>query len=272
MTASAGARAPPTPGPSADWFAPPPLPAMTDTGAAMSSAPAEAPSFWEDLIDIFISPAAVFRRRQYKSGWPAILFVAIVIALITYFTFNAMSPMIDGDIRRGMTQAMAKNPQLTQEMADRMRSSSETFGRYTIGVIMLVIMVVIGLVGWLVGKLFGSKQTVSGAMVMAGWAYMPRVLGAVIGAIQALVLDTSNFTTVQAISLSPARFLDPDKTNPLVYQLSTRFDLITIWVTILLGVGMYVTGRLTKGRATSFAVVMWILGTLPVLRAALTQM
>jgi hypothetical protein len=244
---------------------------MTDTGATVSGASASAPSFWEDLIDIFISPVAVFRRRQFKSAWPPMLFVAIAIGLITYFTFNAMAPLIDGDIRRAMAHAMAKNPQLTQELADRMRSSSETFGRFTIGPIVLITMAILGLVGWVVGKLFGSKQTVSAAMVMAGWAYMPRVLGAVLSAIQSLVLDVSNMSSVQAISLSPARFLDPDKANPFLYQIMTRFDLITIWVTILLGIGMYVTGRLSKQRAVVFAVVMWILGSLPAIRTALTM-
>ncbi|MFI5228028.1 MAG: YIP1 family protein [Gemmatimonadales bacterium] len=242
---------------------------MTDTGATVTGAPTSAPSFWEDLIDIFISPVAVYRRRQYKSAWPPMLFVAIAIGVITYFTFNAMMPLIDGDIQRAMTQQMAKNPQLTQEMVDRMRSSSENIGRYTIGPIILISMTVLGLVGWLVGKLLGSKQTVSGAMVMAGWAYMPRVLGAVIGAVQALVLDVNSLTTVQALSLSPARFLDPDKASPLLYQMMTRLDLMTIWVTILLGIGMYVTGRLSKERAAVFGVSMWILGSLWPLRTAL---
>lgn len=244
---------------------------MTDTGAVTSTAPAPQPSFWEDLIDIFISPVEVFRRRQDKSAWPAVLFVTIVTALIAYFTFNAMAPLIEGDIRRGMTQALAKNPNLTQEMVDKMVTTSMNVGRWTIGPLILISMVVVGLVGWLVGKLFGSKQTVSAAMVMVGWAYMPRVLGAVIGAIQTLVIDTSNLTTMQAVSLSPARFLDPDKASPFIYQISTRFDLMTIWVTILLGIGMYVTGRLTKGRATGFAIVMWILGSLPQLKAALSR-
>jgi hypothetical protein len=106
-------------------------------------------------------------------------------------------------------------------------------------------------------------------MVMAGWAYMPRVLGAVIGAVQALVLDVNSLTTVQALSLSPARFLDPDKASPLLYQMMTRLDLMTIWVTILLGIGMYVTGRLSKERAAVFGVSMWILGSLWPLRTAL---
>src|SRR6185437_9745668 len=109
-----------------------PHPAMTDTGAAMSSAPAQQPSFWEDLIDIFVSPVEVFRRRQYKSAWPALLFVTIAIGVISYFTFNAMAPLIEGDIRRGMAAALAKNPQMTQEMADKMTTTSMNVGRWTI--------------------------------------------------------------------------------------------------------------------------------------------
>ena len=212
---------------------------MTDSGASLSAAPSKAPSFWEDVIDIFVQPAEVFRRRQFKSAWPAVLFVTIVIGVISYFTFGTMFSMIDGDIKRSMAAQMAKSPQFTQELADKARAGSEKFGPFVVGPFMLITMVVVGLIAWLVGKLVGSKQTVGVAMVVVGWSYMPRVLGVVITAIQALVMDTSNLTSVAQLSLSAARFLDPDKANPLVYQLATRVDLITIWVTVLLAIGLW---------------------------------
>ena len=242
---------------------------MTASADPVTAAPAKAPSFWEDLIDIFVKPADVLRRWQLKSAWAPLFFVAIAIGVISYFTFPSLQPAIDADYNRGMAVAMAKNPALTQEIVDKGRNFSESIGRYAVGVITFIAMLVVGLVAWLVGKLFGSKQTLQAGIVVAAWAFMPRVLGALITAVQALLLDPTKMTSVQNFSLGPARFYDPGKTDPVLLGMLGRVDLITIWVTVLLAVGLYATGKVTKGRAWTFGVVIWIVGSLPTLFSAL---
>ena len=231
--------------------------------------PATKTSFWEDVIDIFVQPAAVFRRREKSSPWPPMLFVAISIAVIFFVTFNTLEPIFDAEFSRNAAKNMAKNPQVTPEMMEKMRGFGVATAKYGLGIIMLVTMFVIGAVSWLVGKLFDSKQSFQAALVVAAWAYMPRVLGTIIGGIQGLLMDPAKLTSQMSISLSPARFMDPEATNPLLYQFLGRFDLITIWVTVLLGVGFYVTGKVSKERAVMFAIVMWLLGAVPALRQAL---
>jgi hypothetical protein len=231
--------------------------------------PATKTSFWEDVIDIFFQPAAVFRRREKSSVWPPMLFVAISIALIFFVTFNTLEPIFDAEFTRNAAKTMAKNPQMTPEMMERMRGFGVSTAKYGLGIIMMVTMFVIGAVSWLVGKAFDSKQTFQAALVVAAWAYMPRILGTIIGGIQGLLMDPAKLTSPLSISLSPARFMDPDTTNQVLYQFAGRFDLITIWVTVLLGIGFYVTGKVSKGKAVTFAIVMWLLGALPALRQAI---
>jgi len=48
-----------------------------------------------------------------------------------------------------------------------------------------------------------------------------------------------------------------------------RLDLITIWVTVLLAIGLVVTGKVTKGRAVIFGVIIWVVGSLPQIRQAM---
>lgn len=243
---------------------------MSESSAAAASASAPPqPSFWEDVIDIFFQPANVFRRRQNRSVWPPMLFVAIGIGLIFFITFNTLQPIFDAEFTRGTAKVMASNPQLTPAALDKMRSVNLSIARYAIGVIMLVTMAVLGSIVWLVGKFFGSEQTYHAALVVAAWSYMPRVIGSVLAGVQGLVMDPSKLNSQLAISLSPARFLDVDSANPVLYQILGRFDLITIWVTVLIGVGIHVTGKLGKGRAAGVAIVMWVIGALPAIRQAL---
>jgi hypothetical protein len=66
--------------------------------------------------------------------------------------------------------------------------------------------------------------------------------------------------------------MDPDATNPVLFQFLGRLDLITIWVTVLLAIGLYVTGKVTKERAVVFGILIWIVGFLPALRQAYVAM
>jgi hypothetical protein len=241
---------------------------MTESASAPTVSETKS-SFWEDVIDIFVQPVAVFRRRQNTSPWPPMLFVAISIALIFFVTFNTLEPIFDAEVSRNTAKAMAKNPQMTPEMMEKMRGFGVATAKYGLGIIMLIAMFVIGAVSWLVGKLFDSKQSFQAALVVAAWAYMPRIVGTLLNGIQGLLMDPAKLTSPLSISLSPARFMDQDTTNPILYQFAGRFDLITIWVTVLLAIGFYVTGKVSKGRAAAFGVVMWLLGVLPALQRAM---
>ena len=241
---------------------------MTESTSTPTTSAAK-PSFWEDVIDIFFQPSAVFRRRQNSSVWPPMLFVALSIGIIFFVTFNTLEPLFDAEFNRVVAKTIAKNPQITAEMMERGRSFQTIVVKYGLAVVMLVTMFVLGCVSWLVGKLFDSKQTFQAGLVVAAWAYMPRVIGALLGGVQGLLMDPANLKGQLSISLSPARFMDPEVPNQLLYQFLGRFDLITIWVTVLLAIGLHVTGKVPKGKAAIFGVVIWLIGALPALRQAL---
>jgi Yip1-like protein len=247
-------------------------PSSVAAPASTTPAAPQKASFWEDLIDIFFSPAAVFRRNESKSVWPPLLFVSLAIGVIFFVTFNQLEPIFDAEFNRNMQKAMAQNPQLTAEAVSKMKAGGEAVTRYGLTVIIFFTVLVVGVVSWVVGKLVGSAQSFQAALVVAAWAYMPRVVGAVLGGVQGLLMDPANLTSQMAISLSPARFFAPDQPSPIAYQFMGRLDLITIWVTILLAVGLYVTGKVSKGRATVFGVIMWLIGALPALRQAYMAM
>ena len=240
-----------------------------------STAPAapQKASFWEDLIDIFFSPAAVFRRNQTKSVWPPLLFVSLAIGVIFFATFNQLEPIFDAEFTRNMAKATAKGTQqIPPEALSKMKSVGESVTRYGLSVIMFITILVVGAVSWVIGKIFGSAQSFHAALVVAAWANMPRVIGSILGGVQGLLMDPASLTGQLSVSLSPARFFQVDQPNPLAYQFMGRLDLITLWVTVLLATGLYVTGRVSKGRAIGFGIVVWLIGALPVLRQAYLSM
>ncbi len=248
---------------------------MTDSAATPAPPTEKAASFWEDFIDVLFQPADVFRRREDASFWPALMVIAVLIALFTVANANVLQPLIDAEITRQMDQAMKSNPQFTPAMAERGRAFAEKMQqvvRYGTIIGVPIFALLYGLWAWLVGKAFGSKQTFNAAMVVVSYSFLPRVIESMVNAIQGLLMDPASLTALTKIQVSPARFLDPDSANPLLLLLLSRLDLFVIWFWVLVSVGLYVTGRVSRGKAVAFGVVMWILGTLPGLRNAFMRM
>lgn len=242
---------------------------MTESTAPAPDAPAqpETASFFEDWIDIFYAPSAVFRRREHANPWWPLLTVVVVLGVLSFLTFSTMQPIAEAEMMR----AMAKQ-QLTPEQIDRAKTMGMAFARWGAVFFFPIAIVFLALVCWLLGKAFGSKQEYGPAVTMVSYAYAPRVIGVVLVAVQGLVMDMSKLTAAAQITISPARFLDPATANPMLTAVLSRLDVFILWETVLLAIGVYVMGKITKENAVVFGIVLWLLGTLPALRTAYSQM
>jgi hypothetical protein len=134
-----------------------------------------------------------------------------------------------------------------------------------------VAMFITGLVLWLCGKFAGARQTLNAAVMVASFANVPRLVSGLLSGVQAMLMDPATLTGRYKIALSPARFLDPATASPALLALLGRIDVFTIWATILLGIGLAVTGRIPRGRAFVVAAIVWVIGSLPDLMGALRQ-
>jgi hypothetical protein len=231
--------------------------------------PAKPASYWEDFIDIFYAPAEVFRRRE-KSGFGVpMVVVTLLIGLLMIAMSGALQPIMDAEFARNMASAMRKNPSLTPEMIEKGRAFGQVFAMIGAFIFLPVGMFCVGLFLWLCGKLVDAKQTLAAALMVASYSFTPRVLESLVKAVQALFMDPASLNGNFRISLSPARFLDPDTASPLAIAVLSRFDVFTIWVTILLAIGLSVTGKIPRRSAAIAAAIVWLLGALPIVLAAL---
>lgn len=233
-------------------------------------ATAPTPSLWEDFVDIFASPAAVFRRRENGSWFIPLLILTIIVVIISLAGRGVMQPLFDAEFER-TADALRKNPQVTEDAIARAKSVSEFFRLWGPLVITPVAVIILGIMTWLVAKLVDARQTLTAALVVASYSLVPRVVQGIVNLVQAAIMSPDKLTSLVKISFSPARFVNPDTTSPLVVQLLNRFDLFTIWVTVLLAIGVYVTGRVTKQRAAIAGVLFWIVGAIPAILGAIQQ-
>jgi hypothetical protein len=228
-----------------------------------------APSVWEDLLEIFYAPTAVFERRRETPafGLALVLFVVLVVGLSFAFR-DLMEPIFDVEFKRGMAQAMKANPQLTPEMMEKGRGIAKKFLLVAVGFYGLITPLLLGIILWFVGKLMDSKAEVGQLTMVSTYAMFPRVLESILGAVQMLVLPEGSIRSRYSLTLGVGRFLDPDSTSPLLLALLGRLDLFTLWVTALLGIGLAVMGRIPKSRAFVGAALMWLIGAIPAIWGA----
>ena len=246
---------------------------MTEPIASASTAPApdEKASIWEDFIDIFGSPARVFRRREFGSWFIPMVIVTIALTVLAFTNAGVLRPVYDAEFQRQAATVMQKNPQVTEEMLQKGRAFGEIAQRFGTIVVTPIMILVVGFITWLVGKLVDSRQELHAALVVAAYAMVPRILQSIAYGVEGLVMKPDQLTSLSGITFSAARFLNPDSTSPVLIAALSRVDLFTIWVTVLLGIGLYVTGRISKVRASIAAVIIWIIGGLPALLGGLRQ-
>lgn len=234
------------------------------------SAPAaKTPGLWEDFIDIFVSPTEVFERRRNAGFAVPLLVFAVLFTILAIVARPALAPVFDAEFARGAAAAMRKNPQITPDQMARTRAMTEKFQAIGFFLSGLITPLVIGLVLWIAGKFVDAKEDIRAACVVATYAYFPRLLEWLVSVAQGFALDPASLNGRYRLSLGAGRFLDPDTASPVLLALLGRLDVFTIWVTILLAIGLSVVGRIPRSRAAVAAAVVWLVGAIPGLLTAL---
>jgi hypothetical protein len=237
---------------------------ISPPSASPTASPSTA-SVWEDFIDIFYAPSTVFARRSTSGFLIPMLVVTIAAGVLYLVNSNVWSQVMDAE----MSRALAKRAQnLTPEQIETTRKFGTTMGKIGVFVFTPIAMFLTGLALWLVGKLFEAKETLGQAVMVASYAYVPRIIEGVLTSVQGLLLDPSQFTGRWRVSIGLGRFLDPETTSPALLGLLGRVDVFTIWVTVLLAIGLAVTGKIPRAKAAIAGAIVWFLGAVPLLLQA----
>jgi hypothetical protein len=239
-----------------------------DAAREIDPAPSKA-GLWEDFVDIFYAPSSVFARRaDGKFGLP-LLFLVVAGTVLFFLTKNAMAPVMDAEFTRRSAEMLRKNPNMTSEQLASGRNFFDMLGPLFFAIGLTVTVLGSGLLLWLVGKLFDAKESLAGAMMIATYSQVPRIVQILTNAAQALFMGPDKLTSLNSVGFNLARFMDPDTTSATVIALASRIDLFTIWATVLLAIGLHVVGRISKQRAAIAAAIVWVLGALPAVFGAL---
>jgi hypothetical protein len=241
-----------------------------DGGAIRDVDPApEKAGLWEDFVDIFYTPSSVFARRSDGKFGMALLFLVVVGTVLFFLTKNATQPIMDAEFTRQSAKMLRENPNMTAEQLSQGRGFFEMFAPVLFAVSLTLSIFGTGLVLWLVGKLFDAKESAAAAIMIATYSEVPRLVQILTNAAQGLVMSPEKLNSMNSVGFNLARFMDPDHASAVMIALASRLDLFTIWVTVLLAIGLHVVGKIPKQQAGIAAAITWVVGALPALLGGL---
>ena len=261
---------------------------MTTPAASVESAPAtpaKPAALWEDLIDIFTSPAAVFTRRRDGRFWLAMLAFTLVGALTFVVARPSVQPMLDRQVALAEAKIDANRQVPAEQRAAQkggVRRFVESPWAMAFPVLILPISLFAGaLTAWSVGKAFGSEASYGQALAVISIAGLPRVVLGLITAGVTVALGRQ-IEFAHQLTLGPGTVLGD--VGAVASGVLQRIDVGLFWQTVLLGLGLsymgrverrvggpVVIGQVSRAKGLTIAAIVWAFATLFTVWSAYNQ-
>ncbi|HSJ26456.1 MAG TPA: YIP1 family protein [Longimicrobiales bacterium] len=227
---------------------------------AEDAAAEPAASRWEDYVDVFLSPAELFRRRATDRVAPPLI-TLLALALLFYFVLLPANRLV-------MQASMADNPDALAAM-ERFGMLFQVIGSVFVPITYAAMIAFAAALLWLCGRFADVRIEFSRAMLVATYGGFIYLLAQVAGSVAVMLHGEVGLDVVRHISFGPLRFIGSADTDPVVVALLRRFDLFTLWQAAVWGIGVSVIYRVSRVRGLGVALGAWLLMTVPAVLMAL---
>lgn len=226
----------------------------------------ETAARWEDFVDVFVAPRAVFRRRANDSWWvPLLVLCALSTAL--YYVFLPVQAVLQEN-------AMLNNPNITPEAMEAARRMGPTMrvvsGIFT-PVFVAIFTLILGLVSWIAGKVTSIDLPFRRALTITALvSFLAVVQQLVAGVLMSVKLRAGGeLDPIRDYSFGLLRFIPTSELNAGVIALLSRIDLFAFWQFGWFAIALIAAANAPKGAAWLAASVVWLAGALPFLFQAM---
>jgi hypothetical protein len=216
--------------------------------------PVEHAARWEDYVDVFFSPAELFRRRA-RDSVVAPLLTQLALVVVFYIILLPVSEML---IRAAMT-----NSGRGGEMSASGLRILQLIGGVIAPVAHVVQLVIVAALLWLIGRFADVRTDFSRTMLIATYAGFILLLSQLVAGVLILLHGEAGLDPVRQGSAGVLRFTSADGVASALVPLLRRFDVFAVWQAVLWAVGLRVIYRSTVVQAAITAGVTWLLFAVP---------
>lgn len=224
---------------------------------------AEAPraSRWEDFIDVFISPAELYRRRANESWTVPIITLAIVGLVLYYALMPVMMPLWQAAATINATPEQAA---AMQQNAGAMRTFT-MIGGIIAPIATAIMFLLMAGIAWAGSRMVSIDLRYKQALNVVTWAGFITIPQQIAIAVS-VMLATRNAEALHPlkhVNVGPLRFMNPESLPDVLVPLIGRIDVFAIWQLFVVAIGVQVLTGASRGAAIFVAALTWIAYALP---------
>jgi hypothetical protein len=214
------------------------------------------------LTGVLFNPKPTLADIARRPTWvaPVVLFCLLNIAVTAIFTQRVgwrsfMEKRFENNSRFQQLPQEQREQQLNQAV-----KTAPILG-YVFGVVgtLVVILVVAGVLLGAFNLIAGAGLNFKTSLGIVSYAYMPGVLGGLLGILVLFLKDPSTIDLENLVASNFAALLTSDTSKWLI-ALAKSFDLFVIWILLLLAVGFSVANpkKIPMGKALAIVVGLWL--------------
>jgi hypothetical protein len=219
----------------------------------------------ERVVDVFVAPSKTFTDILRSAKWWLPFVLMVIVTLISAAVVDkrvGFARVAENQIHQSPKQEDQFN-NLTPEQKDaRLRGMSVGY-RYTTycSFVFILIFVAIAAVLYWASFNFGLGARTTYGQMFAVWMYasLPKLF---VGLLTIVTLmfgaDVDAYDMKNPVGTNLAYFM-PDA-SPVIKALLSFFDVVGIWVLILLIIGTAIVAKVSRGQAALVVVGWWLFG------------
>ncbi len=225
-------------------------------------------SFPERFAGVFIEPRETFadivRRPDFL--WPLVLLVIAGIAVTeTMLAKIGVERFVRNSLEQSGQAARLSAEQLEQAVRQAALAASISVhaGGILGAAVYTLIIAAIGLA--LLNGIFGAQLKFKTVFSVSCYANLPGLLGSLMALALILFGDPENFNLENPVPSNLGFFLDPRETSKPLLVLTSSYDIFTLWILSLVGIGLSEAAGRKVGAWSIFLVyfglwTVWVLG------------
>jgi hypothetical protein len=221
-----------------------------------AAAEPEKPNTLQRIIGVLSNPGPTFESIVQRPNILGPLLIFIVISVV-----SAVGVAVKVDFDALSREAIEANPNIP---ADKVESSVGItkaimkVSMYASPVLILAMLLIVAGVCLLAFRMFGGEGNFNQALSVTAYAWMPRLIRGVLGAIVTFAKGSVSLADLQNPLMSNLGFLFDPKTQPVQYAMGSALDIFNIWSLVLLIIGLAAMSKLSKARSAAIVIVLWL--------------
>lgn len=215
------------------------------------------------LTDVFVSPARGLAAAAEKKSILAPILIATVVSIL----FAAvLVPRVDwGKMAQDQLDRVGATAQLTPHEVEekvatvRKLGAVSTYGGAAVGSAAIAVITAFFL--WMGLRIAGARPVFLPTLAVASWGLLPGALAQLLLVPAVLAHPSVDPRTVGAMAPWSAAWFLPEGTKPQLLALATSVNLFSLWIAVLLAIGMAHVAQVSRARAGTVVGVLWALAT-----------